>query len=143
MNIGKLRLPIRIYLIISATRSGNLIYMAIFIPTENNQDPRHDLRNQALHEDGGVRTIQRPLHLVSPWAQCKRMVLGQVKVEEKSSGIISVSELLRQLEINSYNRLCGRVEHTKGDRRRLHVTCYLMRESDRACNKNKTSDGGL
>lgn len=39
------------------------------------------------------------LHLVSAWATRNRLVLGQVKVDEKSNEITAVPELLRLLEI--------------------------------------------
>lgn len=41
----------------------------------------------------------RPLHLVSAWANRNRLVLGQIKVNEKSNEITAVPELLRLLEI--------------------------------------------
>jgi len=41
-----------------------------------------------------------PLHLVNAWATRNRLVLGQVKVDEKSNEITAVPELLRLLEIN-------------------------------------------
>lgn len=40
-----------------------------------------------------------PLHLVSAWASRNRLVLGQIKVAEKSNEITAVPELLRLLEI--------------------------------------------
>jgi predicted transposase YbfD/YdcC len=40
-----------------------------------------------------------PLHLVSAWASRNRLVLGQIKVDEKSNEITAVPELLRLLEI--------------------------------------------
>jgi predicted transposase YbfD/YdcC len=40
-----------------------------------------------------------PLHLVSAWAARNRLVLGQIKVDEKSNEITAVPELLRLLEI--------------------------------------------
>lgn len=42
---------------------------------------------------------QGPLHLVSAWATNNRVVLGQVKVDEKSNEISAVPELLRLLEL--------------------------------------------
>jgi len=39
------------------------------------------------------------LHLVSAWATRNRLVLGQIKVDEKSNEITAVPELLRLLEI--------------------------------------------
>jgi len=41
----------------------------------------------------------KPLHLVSAWANRQRLVLGQVKVEQKSNEITAVPELLRMLAI--------------------------------------------
>jgi predicted transposase YbfD/YdcC len=40
-----------------------------------------------------------PLHLVSAWASRNRLVLGQIKVDEKSNEITAVPELLRLLDI--------------------------------------------
>ena len=41
----------------------------------------------------------KPLHLVSAWASRNRLVLGQIKVDQKSNEITAVPELLRLLEI--------------------------------------------
>lgn len=40
-----------------------------------------------------------PLHLVSAWASRNRLVLGQVKVDEKSNEMTAVPELLRLLDL--------------------------------------------
>ena len=40
-----------------------------------------------------------PLHTVSAWASRNRLVLGQIKVDEKSNEITAVPELLRLLDI--------------------------------------------
>jgi len=40
-----------------------------------------------------------PLHLVSAWASRNRLVLGQIKVDEKSNEITAVPELLRLLDL--------------------------------------------
>lgn len=40
-----------------------------------------------------------PIHLVSAWAAQNRLVLGQIKVDEKSNEITAVPELLRALEL--------------------------------------------
>ena len=40
-----------------------------------------------------------PIHIVSAFAARQRLVLGQVKVEEKSNEIIAIPKLLRMLEI--------------------------------------------
>lgn len=40
-----------------------------------------------------------PLHLVSAWASRNRLVLGQVKVDEKSSEMTAVPELLKLLDL--------------------------------------------
>lgn len=39
------------------------------------------------------------IHMVSAWATSNRLVLGQVKVDEKSNEITAIPELLRNLEI--------------------------------------------
>jgi predicted transposase YbfD/YdcC len=40
------------------------------------------------------------IHMVSAWAANNRLVLGQVKVEDKSNEITAIPELLKLLEIN-------------------------------------------
>ena len=40
-----------------------------------------------------------PIHMVSAWAQTNRLVLGQVKVDEKSNEITAIPALLRLLEV--------------------------------------------
>jgi predicted transposase YbfD/YdcC len=40
-----------------------------------------------------------PIHMVSAWAQENRMVLGQVKTEEKSNEITAIPELLKVIEL--------------------------------------------
>jgi len=40
------------------------------------------------------------IHMVSAWAAANKIVLGQVKTEEKSNEITAIPELLRLLEIN-------------------------------------------
>ncbi len=42
---------------------------------------------------------QTPRYIVSAWAESNNLVLGQLKVEEKSNEIIAVPELLRVLEL--------------------------------------------
>jgi predicted transposase YbfD/YdcC len=50
---------------------------------------------RAHHKGAGIGA----LHLVSAWATRNRLVLGQIKVDEKSNEITAVPELLRLLEI--------------------------------------------
>jgi hypothetical protein len=40
-----------------------------------------------------------PIHMVSAWAARNRLVLGQVKVEEKTNEITAIPELLRTLQL--------------------------------------------
>jgi predicted transposase YbfD/YdcC len=40
-----------------------------------------------------------PIHMVSAWAQTNRLVLGQVKVDEKSNEITAIPALLRLLDV--------------------------------------------
>jgi predicted transposase YbfD/YdcC len=47
------------------------------------------------HRAAGIE----PLHLVSAWASRNRLVLGQIKVDEKSNEITAVPDLLRLLEV--------------------------------------------
>lgn len=43
---------------------------------------------------------QAAIHLVSAWATANHLVLGQLKVEDKSNEITAIPELLRLLELN-------------------------------------------
>jgi predicted transposase YbfD/YdcC len=61
-------------------------------------------KGQVVAIDG--KTIRRssnrdasPVHMVSAWAQENRMVLGQVKTDEKSNEITAIPELLRVLDL--------------------------------------------
>jgi predicted transposase YbfD/YdcC len=45
------------------------------------------------------KDLKGPIHVVSAFAARQRLVLGQVKVEEKSNEIIAIPKLLRMLEI--------------------------------------------
>ena len=40
-----------------------------------------------------------PIHMVSAWAQQNRLVLGQLKVDEKSNEVTAIPELLRALKL--------------------------------------------
>lgn len=42
---------------------------------------------------------QGPLHLVSAWATANEVVLGQLRVEEKTNEIVAVPELIEQLDV--------------------------------------------
>jgi predicted transposase YbfD/YdcC len=53
------------------------------------------LRRSHDKEDG-----KAAIHRVSAWATQNRLVLGQVKVDEKSNEITAIPELLRRLDIN-------------------------------------------
>ena len=53
------------------------------------------LRRSHDHANG-----KEAIHMVSAWAEKNRLVLGQVKVDEKSNEITAIPELLRVLEIN-------------------------------------------
>lgn len=52
------------------------------------------LRRSHDHANG-----KEAIHMVSAWAEENRLVLGQVKVDEKSNEITAIPELLRVLEI--------------------------------------------
>ena len=45
------------------------------------------------------KDLQGPIHVVSAFAARQRLVLGQVKVEEKSNEIVAIPKLLRMLAI--------------------------------------------
>lgn len=63
-------------------------------------------QSQVVAVDG--KTVRRshnrhlgkgPIHMVSAWAQTNRLVLGQVKVDEKSNEITAIPALLRLLDV--------------------------------------------
>jgi len=65
------------------------------------------IRGEVVSIDG--KTLRRSrdqynnkaaIHIVSAWASENRLVLGQVKVDEKSNEITAIPELLQMLEVN-------------------------------------------
>jgi predicted transposase YbfD/YdcC len=54
-------------------------------------------RVRRSHDKGDGKAA---IHMVSAWATTNRLVLGQVKVDEKSNEITAIPELLRRLDIN-------------------------------------------
>ncbi len=49
------------------------------------------------YDSGGDK---RAIHMVSAWATAQRLVLGQVKVDEKSNEITAIPELIKVLELS-------------------------------------------
>lgn len=65
-----------------------------------------DVKNEIIAIDGKTlrgshnrKQGQKPLHLVSAWAAKNRLVLGQVKTEEKSNEIQAIPKLLGMLDV--------------------------------------------
>ena len=69
---------------ISQTASGEIIAL----------DGKQLRRSHDKSEDKAA------IHMVSAWSSQNRLVLGQVKVDEKSNEITAIPELLRRLDIN-------------------------------------------
>jgi hypothetical protein len=44
--------------------------------------------------------VKKAIHMVSAWATDQRLVLGQVKVDEKSNEITAIPELVKVLELS-------------------------------------------
>lgn len=68
------------------------------------QSLRHAVAQEIVALDGkalrrAVNQKQSPKYIVSAWANSNNLVLGQLKVEEKSNEITAVPELLRVLEL--------------------------------------------
>src|SRR5215217_1189551 len=68
------------------------------------QSVRQAIPQEIVAVDGkalrrAVNKGQSPRYVVSAWAQSNQLVLGQLKVEEKSNEIKAVPELLRVLEL--------------------------------------------
>src|ERR1044072_2155157 len=53
-----------------------------------------------LRRSADLAAGKQAINIVSAWAEDNRMVLGQVKVDEKSNEITAIPELLRMLEIS-------------------------------------------
>lgn len=56
---------------------------------------------KTLRGSGNKRKNKNPLHLVSAWAATHRVMLGQVKTEEKSNEIEAIPRLLSMLDISN------------------------------------------
>jgi hypothetical protein len=54
---------------------------------------------KTVRRSGGKRDGKAPIHMVSAFAARQRLVLGQVKVAEKSNEIIAIPKLLAMLAI--------------------------------------------
>ena len=48
----------------------------------------------------GTSKNQKPIHFVSAWSNTNKLVLGQLKVNEKSNEITAIPELLKLLDIS-------------------------------------------
>lgn len=57
------------------------------------------LDGKTLRGSGNKRQQQSPLHMVSAWATKKRLMLAQVKTEEKSNEITAIPKLLEMLNV--------------------------------------------
>ena len=57
------------------------------------------LDGKTVRRSFDVAKGQSAIHLVSAWASTNRLVLGQIKVDDKSNEITAVPELLRALEL--------------------------------------------
>ena len=56
---------------------------------------------KTVRRSGGKKDSKAPIHMVSAFAARQRLVLGQVKVAEKSNEIIAIPKLLNMLAIES------------------------------------------
>src|SRR2546429_5822273 len=57
------------------------------------------LDGKTLRHSSDQATATAAIHMVSAWASANRLVLGQLKVEEKSNEITAIPTLLRLLDI--------------------------------------------
>ena len=55
---------------------------------------------KTLRRSHDRRWEKKPIHMVSAWASQNRMVLGQVRTDEKSNEISAIPQLLKILDIN-------------------------------------------
>lgn len=54
---------------------------------------------KTLRGSGSNNSNQKPIHMVSAWANHNKIVLGQIKTDEKSNEITAIPKLLELLEI--------------------------------------------
>ena len=55
---------------------------------------------QTLRGSSDQKKSQKPIHMVSAWATANRLVLGQIKVDNKSNEITAIPKLLKVLSIS-------------------------------------------
>src|SRR5919197_865835 len=70
---------------------------AVFRATEGRVVTTDGTRVRRSYDRGSNKAA---IHMVSAWACANRVVLGQVKTEEKSNEITAIPELLKLLELN-------------------------------------------
>ncbi|MDR3584252.1 MAG: ISAs1 family transposase [Desulfosporosinus sp.] len=58
------------------------------------------LDGKTVRRSKGTSKNQKPIHVVSAWANTNKLVLGQLNVNEKSNEITAIPELLKMLDIN-------------------------------------------
>lgn len=58
------------------------------------------LDGKTVRGSGNKRQQQSPIHLVSAWAAKNRMMLAQVKTDEKSNEITAIPKLLAMLDVS-------------------------------------------
>jgi predicted transposase YbfD/YdcC len=58
------------------------------------------LDGKTVRRSKGTSKNQKPIHVVSAWANTNKLVLGQLKVNEKSNEITAIPELLKMLDIS-------------------------------------------
>ena len=57
------------------------------------------MASKTLRHSFDQATGQAAIHMVSAWASANRLVLGQLKVEEKSNEITAIPKLLQMLDV--------------------------------------------
>jgi len=55
---------------------------------------------KTVRHSGSKAKNQKPIHVVNAWASEQRLVLGQVKVHEKTNEITAIPELIKVLELS-------------------------------------------
>ena len=60
---------------------------------------------KTLRRSGGKKDTQAPIHMVSAFATRQRLVLGQVKVADKSNEIVAIPKLLDLLAIEGAEQM--------------------------------------
>jgi predicted transposase YbfD/YdcC len=89
----------RVFSLLSATQFHECFCNWIQAVVQVFEDQIIALDGKTLRRSHDARLGKKAIHMVSAWASQNRVVLGQIKTEEKSNEITAIPELLKALEV--------------------------------------------